>query len=155
MKEILHMSEKTVEKVAYLEERCFETPWSAHSLFEELENPWAIWLTAWEDHELMGYLGVHYGPDGADVMSVASNPRWRRRGAAKELFAAMEQELHQRNLKWLTLEVRPSNVAAIRLYQSLNFQQVGRRPKYYQNPREDALLMTKYFEEDSNADSGN
>ena len=51
-------------------------------------------------------------------------------------------------LAFLTLEVRPSNAAAIALYRRFGFQEVGRRKNYYDLPKEDALILTRYFEEE-------
>ena len=142
------MTEQTVEAVAQLESQCFSTPWSHKDLVSELNNPWAIWITATENDALAGYLGIQYGPDGADIMSIATSPYFRGKGIAKQLLSDMELRLKALNLQWITLEVRPSNVSALALYTSQGFRQVGRRPKYYQKPTEDALLLTKYFEEE-------
>ena len=147
--ELIPMSQQTVGQVAELEHRCFSTPWSYKDLVSELDNPWAIWLTAMEGDALIGYLGIQYGPDGADIMSIATDPAFRGKGAAKQLLSAMEQQLRALKLQWITLEVRPSNESARKLYESMGFQQVGRRPRYYQKPTEDALLLTKYFREES------
>ena len=145
---IENMTDQTVEAVAWLEAQCFSTPWSHRDLIAELENPWAIWITAVENGALAGYLGIQYGPDGADIMSIATSPEFRGKGVAKQLLSDMELRLKALHLKWITLEVRPSNASALALYTSQGFQQVGRRPKYYQKPTEDALLLTKYFEEE-------
>ena len=145
---IATMNQETVEAVAQLESQCFSTPWSHGDLVNELENPWAIWLTATENDKLAGYLGIQYGPDGADIMSIATEPACRGKGVAKLLLQEMEQRLIALSLQWITLEVRPSNASALALYKSLGFQQVGRRPRYYQKPTEDALLLTKYFKEE-------
>jgi ribosomal-protein-alanine N-acetyltransferase len=59
----------------------------------------------------------------------------------------MTELLREKQLGYLTLEVRPSNEPALKLYEAFGFRQVGRRPNYYKNPREDALLLTKFFEE--------
>ena len=142
------MTDQTVDAVAQLESQCFSTPWSHKDLIAELKNPWAIWITAMENDALAGYLGIQYGPDGADIMSIATSPDFRGKGIAKQLLSHMESQLKALNLKWITLEVRPSNASALALYTSQGFQQVGRRPKYYQKPTEDALLLTKYFEEE-------
>ncbi len=145
---IENMTDQTVEAVARLEAQCFSTPWSHRELISELENTWAIWITAVENGVLAGYLGIQYGPDGADIMSIATSPDFRGKGVAKQLLFHMETRLKALHLKWITLEVRPSNASALALYTSHGFQQVGRRPKYYQKPTEDALLLTKYFEEE-------
>ena len=145
---IATMNQETVEAVAQLESQCFSTPWSHGDLIHELDNPWAIWLTATENDKMAGYLGIQYGPDGADIMSIATEPAFRGKGVAKLLLQEMEQRLIALSLQWITLEVRPSNASALALYKSLGFQQVGRRPRYYQKPTEDALLLTKYFKEE-------
>ena len=146
---ITPMTAEIAPQVAALEARCFFTPWSEKSIRGELENPWAIWLTALEGDRLLGYLGVQYGPDGGDVMTVAVDPDCRGRGTAKVLLSAMEPLLREKGCKYLTLEVRPSNAAALGLYGSLGFRQVGRRPRYYRSPTEDALLLTKFYEEET------
>jgi ribosomal-protein-alanine N-acetyltransferase len=141
------MNEDMVEAVAALEAVCFSTPWSEASIRSELENPYSIWLVALEEEKLAGYLGVQFGPDGGDIMTIATDPEFRGRGVGKRLLKTMVQKLQEKNLQWLTLEVRPSNAPALKLYEAFGFRQVGRRPNYYKNPREDALLLTKFFEE--------
>ncbi len=143
------MTKATAAQVAALEAACFSAPWSEASIRGELDNQWAIWLVALEGDALAGYLGVQYGPDGGDIMSIATAPEFRGQGVASRLLAAMTLRLRAKGLRWLTLEVRPSNAAAIGLYRALGFRQVGRRPRYYRDPTEDALLMTRFFEEET------
>ena len=146
--EIKPMTTETAAQVAALEAACFSTPWSETSIRSELDNEWAIWLVALEGEALAGYLGVQYGPDGGDIMTIATAPEFRGQGVGTRLLTVMEQRLRDKRLQWLTLEVRPSNTAAVGLYTALGFQEVGRRKRYYKKPTEDALLMTKYFEEE-------
>ena len=80
-------------------------------------------------------------------MTIATEPACRGRGIAKALIGHMVQLLMEKNLQWLTLEVRPSNAPALALYESLGFRQVGRRKNYYRSPTEDALLMTLNWKE--------
>lgn len=142
------MTMEYVPQVAALEKVCFSTPWSESSIGGELQNQWAIWLVALEGDALAGYLGVQYGPDGADIMTIATAPAFRGRGVGRSLIAEMAARLKSMGLQWLTLEVRPSNTAALGLYEAMGFQQVGRRPRYYRDPVEDAILMTLFFEEE-------
>lgn len=142
------MTMEYVPQVAALEKVCFSTPWSESSIGGELQNQWAIWLVALEGDALAGYLGVQYGPDGADIMTIATAPAFRGRGVGRALVAEMAARLKTMGLQWLTLEVRPSNTAALGLYEAMGFQQVGRRPRYYRDPVEDAILMTLFFEEE-------
>ena len=149
------MNKQHVSQVAALEASVFSTPWSEASIRTELENPFAIWLVVVEGDNLAGYLGVEYGPDGGDIMTIATAPEFRGRGVGKALISAMVEKLQEQHLHWLTLEVRPSNEAAVGLYKSLGFREVGRRPRYYKKPTEDALLMTLFFEEEPHADPWN
>jgi ribosomal-protein-alanine N-acetyltransferase len=143
------MTEDTVEAVALLEANCFSTPWSETSIRGELENPYSIWLVVLEENALAGYLGVQFGPDGGDIMTIATDPAFRGKGIGRLLLNTMVQQRQEKGLDWLTLEVRPSNAPALKLYEALGFRQVGKRPNYYKNPREDALLLTKFFEEET------
>ena len=149
------MTETTAPLVAALEAESFSMPWSETSIRAELENPYAIWLTALNGDALAGYMGVQFGPDGGDIMTIATAPEFRGQGVAKKLISVMAEMLKEKELRWLTLEVRPSNAQAVGLYQALGFREVGRRPRYYKKPTEDALLMTLFFEEETHADPGN
>ena len=146
---ITQMTHETVPVVAKLECACFSTPWSERSIREELGNEWAFWLTAMEGERLLGYIGIQYGLDGGDIMTIATEPDYWGKGIGKKLVLAAVEILKEKNLGYLTLEVRPSNLPAIALYESLGFREVGRRKKYYRDPTEDALLMTKFFEEET------
>ena len=135
------MTAADVPSVAALEKLCFSDPWSASSIASELDNPLSLWLVWEEDGAAAAYLGVQRVPPQADVMNVAVSPALRRRGIARALFAELERRLPE--IDELFLEVRASNSGAIALYRTLGFAQVGRRPNYYLDPREDALILRK------------
>lgn len=135
------MTAADVPSVAALEKLCFSNPWSVSSIASELDNPLSLWLVWEEDGAAAAYLGVQRVPPQADVMNVAVSPALRRRGIARALFAELERRLPE--IDELFLEVRASNSGAIALYRTLGFEQVGRRPNYYLDPREDALILRK------------
>lgn len=135
------MTAADVPSVAALEKLCFSDPWSVSSIASELDNPLSLWLVWEEDGTAAAYLGVQRVPPQADVMNVAVSPALRRRGIARALFAELERRLPE--IDELFLEVRASNSGAIALYRTLGFEQVGRRPNYYFDPREDALILRK------------
>ncbi len=135
------MTAADVPSVAALEKLCFSDPWSASLIASELDNPLSLWLVWEEDGAAAAYLGVQRVPPQADVMNVAVSPALRRRGIARALFAELERRLPE--IDELFLEVRASNSGAIALYRTLGFEQVGRRPNYYLDPREDALILRK------------
>ena len=82
----------------------------------------------------------------ADMMNIAVHPDFRRQGVARALILALIGELKKRGSRCLTLEVRASNDPARALYESLGFAHVGTRRNYYQNPKEDALILRKEWE---------
>ena len=145
MIQYVFLNESHVASVAELEKLCFSDPWSENSIRYELTNPLSFWLVAMEGDRLAGYVGSQSVLDEADMMNIAVHPDFRRRGVAQSLVEALVTGLKEKNVRCLTLEVRASNEPAIALYQKLGFVQVGRRPKYYRNPREDALILRKEF----------
>lgn len=140
---IRKMTLQDAPAVADLEKLCFSDPWSEKSIASEVNNPLSYWLVAEENGEIAGYVGSQSVLDAADMMNLAVNPDYRRKGIGKALIDALTQHLMENNVIALLLEVRVSNLPAIALYEKLGFVQVGRRPKYYHNPREDALILRK------------
>ncbi len=133
-------------EVAALEKLCFTDPWSERSVAGELENPLSLWLVCVEDDRVCGYVGSQTVIDETDMMNVAVHPEYRRRGIADALIRALVYELKKQGSHCLSLEVRASNAPAISLYEKNGFALVGRRPNYYRNPREDALILRKEWE---------
>ena len=137
------MVESHVAQVAALEKACFTTPWSENSVRAELTNPLSLWLVAVDHGEVVGYVGSQSVMDEADMMNVAVSDSYRRKGIARQLVGALITALDARGVHSLTLEVRASNEPAKQLYRQIGFEQVGRRPNYYRNPKEDALILRK------------
>ena len=140
------MSAEHVAQVAELEKICFHDPWSLKSITAELANPLSLWLVALRRDSVIGYVGSQTVLGEADMMNLAVAPEFRRMGVARELVTMLISQLCSRGTYCLTLEVRQSNKPAIALYHDLGFVQVGRRPNYYHNPREDALILKKEWE---------
>jgi len=132
-----------VPEIAKLETICFSDPWSEKSIASELENRLSYWLVAEQDGVIVGYVGSQSVLDSADMMNIAVAPTYRRKGIGRLLIIALIDYLLQKKIHFLLLEVRISNISAISLYKSMGFEQVGRRPRYYHNPREDALILRK------------
>ena len=143
---LTEMKAEHVPQVAQLEKICFADPWSEMSIAHELESIWSLWLVAMEDGELVGYVGSQSSVDEADIMNVAVNPGWRRQGIAAKLINGLVAQLKNRGIHALMLEVRVTNAPAIALYEKLGFVEVGRRKNYYRNPKEDALILRKEWE---------
>lgn len=137
------MTDAHVEQVAALEKLCFCDPWSKNSIRTELSNPLSLWLVALDGERVAGYIGSQSVQGESDMMNVAVDPAYRRQGIGEQLVTQLAVQLKELGNESLTLEVRISNEGAIALYGKLAFQQVGRRPNYYRNPKEDALILRK------------
>ena len=137
------MNASHVSQIAQLEKRCFTDPWSEKSIASELENPLSLWLVAVDGGQLIGYVGSQTVLGETDMMNLAVAPEARRQGTGRALVLALVDALTEKVSHSLMLEVRVSNTPARTLYESLGFSQVGRRPKYYVNPKEDALILRK------------
>lgn len=143
---IVKMNSSHVPQIARLEEICFSEPWSEKSIASELDNPLSLWLVALDGETVAGYIGSQTVMDETDMMNVAVHPEYRRQGIGEALVMALIRQLQQTGSRNLSLEVRTSNVSARNLYEKLGFIQVGKRPRYYRNPREDAYILRKEWE---------
>ena len=118
-------------------------PWSAAIWRGELSSPYGLYLVIEDRGEVFGQIGVRHVLGELHITTIAVRPEYRRRGHARALIgaalAAFPEASH------VHLEVRPTNVEAIVLYESLGFRETGRRPRYYGD--EDALLMTLNLDE--------
>lgn len=139
----LLMTSEHVAQVAALEKECFSMPWSENSIASELSNPLSLWVVAVDGNTVAGYVGSQAVMGEADMMNLAVLPSYRRQNIGKNLVTELIKQLSEKEVYSLTLEVRASNEAAIRLYTSLGFLQIGRRPNYYKAPKEDALILRK------------
>ena len=142
---IVPMDRSHLKGVAELERLCFSTPWNEAMLEEELYNDTASFLVAeGPDGTVVGYAGLHVILDVGYIDNVAVRPDQRRQGIADRLLEVFCR-FGAAHLRFLTLEVRSSNTAAVALYEKHGFREAGRRRDYYDAPREDALLLTKEF----------
>ncbi|MEG1999790.1 MAG: ribosomal protein S18-alanine N-acetyltransferase [Evtepia sp.] len=142
---ITPMDRSHLAGVAALERLCFATPWTEAMLAEELFNDTACYLVAENEQGFpVAYAGLHVVLDEGYIDNVAVLPQYRKQGIADRLIETFCRFGTER-LAFLTLEVRPSNEAAIALYRKHGFLDAGTRPDYYEHPKEDALLMTRRF----------
>lgn len=140
---ITPMTPDHLPAVAALERRCFPAdPWSEAMFRQALDSPdTAVLLAEGEDGALLGYTVLYTVLDEGNLDNIAVAPEFRRQGVADGLLSALTGFARE-HLARLMLEVRASNAPALALYRKYGFAEVGRRKNYYQNPREDAILMT-------------
>ncbi|HEX7491586.1 MAG TPA: ribosomal protein S18-alanine N-acetyltransferase [Candidatus Limnocylindrales bacterium] len=126
-----------------IEQDSFSTPWPAHAYQHELEsNRLAHYLVARSRDQVVGFAGIWLLVDEAHITTFATRGTWRRQGIGERLLLALLDLSMARGAHEATLEVRPSNEPARRLYEKYGFNVVGIRPRYYSDDNEDALIMT-------------
>ena len=131
--------------MAEMEKECFSLPWSLQAVKGELLNPIAKYTGAFIGGKLAGYAGMQIVLDEGHITNIAVAPEMRRRGIADALMGELLSDAAGRGLAFATLEVREGNIPARSLYEKYGFAVVGRRKGYYDEPKEDAILMTREF----------
>lgn len=135
------MAPDDADAVACIEHESFATPWSREDFWREASNDFTCYIVALEDTDIIGFAGCWISFDEAQVTNIAVTAIQRNKGCGKLLMEQMMCAAVARGVERMTLEVRPSNMPAIRLYERLGFSAVGVRKGYYQDNGEDAILM--------------
>ncbi len=133
-----------VDEVSLMERVIFPSPWPRQAFANELEEENAsLCLVARIGKLLAGYLVAWFVMEEAHLGNVAVAPEFRRRGIATELAKSLIREAEARRVQLMTLEVRVSNIAAIRLYRNFGFKTISMRRNYYVDNGEDAFVMLR------------
>ena len=152
-----------IDKIAALEKECFPMPWSEDSIRNDvLDSSIAYVVVAEFDEVFAGYADVWFVAGEGQINNIAVVPSYRRKGVGTALLEALIDQVRDLGGTEMSLEVRPSNTAAMRLYRRLGFEEVGERGGYYLDDGEAAAIMKLFFEENldesedlSSDDSGN
>ena len=132
---------RDADAIHHVEKICFSSPWSKRSITEDVcTNVSALYVVAECSFCIAGFCGVHYILDEGHIVNVAVLPAYRGQNIGRTLVNTMMAQ-SPIFIDKFTLEVRVSNIAAIKIYESLGFQSVGVRPGYYGDTGEDALIM--------------
>ena len=140
---IRRMTEADLFAVARLEQENFSVPWTEAGLRESLNLPGYLFLVAEEEGEVVGYAGLYQVLDEGDVTNIVVDQRFRGQGIGTRLTQTLLEEGKKEGIRAFALEVRFSNISAIRIYESLGFVQEGIRRRFYEKPLEDARIMWK------------
>ncbi len=138
---VSHMRLEDLGEVLELEKEAFACPWSRNMYLGEMRKEEGYYLVARAGGVLAGYGGVLIILDEAHVMTLAVREAMRRRGVAMRIMLELIRGAESMGVRFLTLEVRKSNHAAIALYKKLGFQVMGERKNYYLDNYENALIM--------------
>lgn len=137
------MQKSDVDEVLKIEEMAYgDHHWSKDSFYGELSNDLAHYYCAYDSEDnLVGYAGAWRILDEAHITTIAVKPEHRRKKIGEMLLIRILEDCYKNEIKYITLEVRVSNTAAIKLYEKYGFKSLGTRKGYYQNNNEDALIM--------------
>ena len=141
MFEIRKMAPGDLVRVVEIERACFGERWTVAAFQNEMANPASSYFVGVDDGQVIGYAGYWLILEEAHITTIGTDPKCQRRGYGERMLVAMIEHAARAGAKWLTLEVRISNDAAIKLYEKYGFTSLGRRRAYYQDNNEDALVM--------------
>ena len=135
------MAPEDADAVEIVEKACFAIPWSREAFWKEAANENTIYLLVLEGEQVIGYVGCWISYEESQITNVAILPAYRGRGIGTQLFGAVIEAVKTKGVTAMTLEVRPTNAPALALYKGYGFKEAGRRPHYYQDNGEDAIIM--------------
>ena len=143
---IIDTTEAQLEQIEAIERQCFSCPWTLEQLRSQLSDDRHVFLAAVaENGAVLGYVGMMFVLDEGYISNVAVAPAFRRQGVADALISALMTRAEELKMAFVTLEVRAGNEPAKALYAKHGFVPVGRRKNYYDLPKEDAILMTRFW----------
>lgn len=134
-----------LEEIHEIEIASFPDPWSVDSLWAFASNEQVRTLVCARDEEtseLVGYYALQYVLDEAEIAIIAVKRKFRRQGLGRAILEEIKRFCGEREIIKIHLEVRSENEAAVHLYRSFGFEEVGRRKNYYEAPKDDALLFS-------------
>ena len=144
--EVRKMTMEDAAVTAEMEHQLFPDAWSEKSVLETWQQPGTICLIAEKAGRTAGYLLAYTAAGEAEIARIGVVKELQRQGAAKALLAALEKECAEQGIAQILLDVRVSNKAARALYESAGFREDGIRQKFYGDPAEDAILMSRPVE---------
>lgn len=136
------MTAEDVQEVYDIEKNTFAIPWSLKSFLNDINNnKCARYLVACIDNRIIGYCGIWIILDEGHITNIAISKDFQGKGIGFSLFESIIEYSSNLCVKYITLEVRKSNIIAQNLYKKLGFYSVSTRKNYYEDNHEDALLM--------------
>jgi [ribosomal protein S18]-alanine N-acetyltransferase len=128
-------------EVMAIERASFRHPWSSNFFLEEIQVACARSVLAQVSNKIAGYVLFWLLPEEIDIHNIAVHNGFRRQGIGRALLQRVIEQARRRDSLRVTLEVRVSNLAAQKLYESVGFVSQGLRKGYYSDDGEDALIM--------------
>lgn len=141
--QIRRMRTEDCVRVAEIERSSFSIPWSEQAFLDTLERENYCYLVAVEQDTILGYCGIVFALDEGEIPNICVAAEARRKGVGRAMLEELFQAARDHKLTELFLEVRQSNEAAKQLYKTAGFTSIGIRKGFYDQPKEDAILMKK------------
>ena len=139
---IRNMKVSDLPQVMSIDTQSFPAPWTQEIYEQELlKNDFAHYFVLVHEDEIIGYVGIWIVFDDAQITNIAVAPRYRGKGIGEKLFGFALTYAFQRGAQKLSLEVRPSNHVAKKMYKKFGLQEGGIRKNYYPDNGEDAIVM--------------
>ena len=135
------MKEEDIDDILDISSLSFSISWSKDSYTQELTNPIARYLVGKIDNKVVGFVGTWIVLDEAHITNIAIHPNYRKQGIGSKLLSEFLDYCKSQGCASFTLEVRSGNKAAKALYEKHNFKQEGIRKGYYEDNKEDAIIM--------------
>lgn len=135
------MTESDAGFIERIEQICGLGEWGKNNYIAELKRPDALLFVAKDKDQVIGFVSARLITKIVEVLNIAVMPQYRKRGIGNLLLNKVLDITRLDNCESCWLEVRESNLEARKFYQSNGFDIAGRRPNYYSNPREDAILL--------------
>lgn len=141
--EIYPLEDLFIEGIINISLLSFPTTWSKESYEKEVSNQFARYVVAVKDNTVVGYGGMWIIVDEAHITNIAVHPEYRGKGIGSMIVDALIDIARMDGVIAMTLEVRRSNLPAQGLYSKFGFVTEGIRKGYYEDNKEDALIMWK------------
>lgn len=142
------MEEDDLFEVHAIERASFPNPWHLSTFRGEIHNhpiSSSYVIVHRREKKIIGYIIYWHIKDEVQISNIAVHPDFRRMGVGESIMRQVLFQLEKGGSKFISLEVRPSNMTAIKLYHKLGFDILGIRKNYYRNPPEHAVVMVKYL----------
>ncbi len=142
------MEEGDLFEVHAIERVSFPNPWHLSTFRGEIHNrpiSTSYVIVHRLEKRIIGYIIYWHLQDEVQISNIAVHPDFRRMGIGESILKQVLAQLEEGGARLISLEVRPSNMAAIKLYNKLDFDILGIRKNYYHNPQEHAIVMGKFL----------
>lgn len=135
-------TEQEIEEIARIEAKVFSDAWSHKSILETYQQTQAVVAIAVKEKMVIGYCILYIALDEGEIARIAIEPEWRKQGVGQGLLDYICDYCKQHGVERLLLDVREGNGSARRFYEKYGFVVDGIRKSFYENPKENAVLMS-------------